>query len=131
MNNEELIKLAASVISTKKMTSGELIGDVGCAVLSEEGKVFTGVCVGGQFCAETAALGAMITTQEYKFKKIVATWKNEREEVFVIPPCGKCRQLMRDIHEENLSSEVILDKNKTVLLKELLPYFDWWQKVSL
>ena len=68
------------------------------------GKVFTDVCVSSgsnTFCAEKIALGSMITAKEYKFSKIVATWKNESGEVFVIPPCGNCRQLMRDINEDN------------------------------
>jgi len=71
----------------------------------------------------------MITDREYAIKKIVATWKDESGNIFVIPPCGNCRQLMREIHEENLEeTEVVLDKNKSVKLKDLLPYYDWRQK---
>jgi hypothetical protein len=35
---------------------------------------------------------------------------------------------MRETDESNLEAEVILDADKTVLLKELLPYYDWWKK---
>jgi len=70
----------------------------------------------------------MITSGEYKFSKVVAVWKDENGDIFVIPPCGNCRQHMRDMNLENLESEVILDKKKTVKLKELLPYHDWWNK---
>jgi hypothetical protein len=36
---------------------------------------------------------------------------------------------MREIDESNLeNTEVVLGKDKSVLLKELLPYYDWWQK---
>eukprot|EP01117_Protostelium_nocturnum_P009046 TRINITY_DN3245_c0_g1_i1.p1 TRINITY_DN3245_c0_g1~~TRINITY_DN3245_c0_g1_i1.p1 ORF type:complete len:137 (+),score=43.04 TRINITY_DN3245_c0_g1_i1:86-496(+) len=135
MDNKELIRLAASVIQPKKQVkTGGLVADVGSAVLSESGNVFTGVCCSSgcaHFCAETIALGSMMTKGEYKFKKIVATWKNEEGEIFVIPPCGNCRQLMRDIDEDNLSSEVVLDVSKTVQLKELIPYFDLWQRTDL
>ena len=132
MTNEELINKAISVVKVKKTKSG-LFGDVGSALLSEDGKVYTGVCadVGSNtICAERTALGTMMTEGEYKIKKIVAVWKDENGAVYVIPPCGNCRQYIHDIDEGNLETGVILDKDKTVKLKELLPYHDWWQKVS-
>jgi cytidine deaminase len=130
MTNKELITRAASVIRTRK-TKDALFGDVGSAVLSESGKVYVGICAGvpaNGVCAERVALGSMITAGEYKFKRIVATWKDEEGAVFVIPPCGNCRQFMQEIDEENLSAEVILDMDKAVSLKELLPYYDWWKR---
>jgi cytidine deaminase len=131
MINKELIKKAAAVIRSKKVNSG-LSADVGCALISGKGKLHLGVCVANGsniICAERVAIGAMITSGEYKIKKIVATWKDEKGAVFVIPPCGNCRQFMREVDESNLeNTEVVLDKNKSVKLKELLPYFDWWKK---
>lgn len=133
MNNEELIQKAASVINPKRLKNG-LIGDVGCALISEKGQVFTGTCVGTDsnvICAERVAMGKMITDAgEMIVSKIVATWKDEKGELYVIPPCGNCRQFMRDSDLKNLDSEVILDKDKSVTLKELLPYHDWWQKID-
>jgi len=52
----------------------------------------------------------------------------EKGNLFIIPPCGSCRQLIHDMDESNLDTEIILDKNKVVKLKELLPYSEWWQK---
>ncbi len=134
MNNKKLIKKAASVVKSRKYKGG-IIGDVGCALLTGKNKVYLGVCsdVGSHtFCAEQAAIGAMVTKREYDIKKIVAVWKDEKGQVFVIPPCGNCRQMMRDINEENLeNTEVILDINKTVKLKKLLPYFSLWKKVKI
>jgi cytidine deaminase len=130
MTNKELIKKAASVIKAKRTANG-LFGDVGCAVLSAKGHVYLGICAdsgSNVLCAEKVALGSMITAGEYQFKKIVAVWKDKKGIVFVIPPCGNCRQFMREIDQENLSPEIILDGNKTVSLKELLPYHDWWCK---
>jgi len=130
MTNKELIKKAAAVVKPKK-TKGGLFADVGCALLSEKGKVYTGVCaVSGSnvFCAEENAIGSMITDGEYNINKIVAVWKDENGATFVIPPCGNCRQFMRETDESNLETEVVLDRDKTVKLKELLPYYDWWQK---
>ena len=130
ITNEELIKKAASVVKPKKVKDS-LFADVGCALLSKKNKIYLGVCadVGSNtFCAEKNAIGSMITDGEYKIKKIVAVWKDENQKVFVIPPCGNCRQFIRETDEENLETEVILDKNKVVKLKELLPYFEWWKE---
>jgi hypothetical protein len=37
---------------------------------------------------------------------------------------------MRETDKGNLKTVVILNTDKTVHLKELLPYFDWWQEQS-
>ena len=92
MNNEELIRKAASVINPKKIR-GFLIGDVGCALITDKGTTYVGICadVGSNaFCAEHNAIGAMITAGEYRISQIVAVWKNEKGEIYVIPPCGNC-----------------------------------------
>ncbi|MBU0546450.1 cytidine deaminase [Patescibacteria group bacterium] len=132
LTNKELIKKAASVIEPKEVKGG-LIGNVGCALIAKSGKFFLGVCTGLGWahgvCAEQAAISSMIANGEYAIEKIVAVWKDETEAVFVIPPCGNCRQYMKEIDVSNIqNTEIILDENKTVKLSELLPYYDWWQK---
>ena len=97
--------------------------------------MYTGVCVGvdsNGYCAERVAIAKMITDdQEYVVKKIVATWKDEHGAVHVIPPCGHCRACIHETDEKNINiTEVVLDIDKTVILKELLPYHDWWQKIA-
>ena len=129
ITNQELIDRAASVVNPKKVKD-RLFADVGCALLSKNNNIYLGVCAASgsnTFCAETAAIAAMITNGEYEIKKIVAVWKDEKGKLFVIPPCGNCRQLIREADENNLNTDVILDQDKTVKLKELLPYFDWWK----
>lgn len=132
MTNEELIGKAAGVVKARKTKNG-LFADVGCALISGNGKVYLGVDadVGpNAICAERAAMGAMMTDGEYRIKKIVAVWKDEKGVVYVIAPCGNCRQYIRDADEGNLETEVVLDKTKAVKLKELLPYCDWWQRID-
>ena len=129
-SNLTLIREAASVIKTKRVKVS-LFADVGCALLSRNNQLYYGVCAdsgSNTFCAETAAIAAMITNGEYEIKSIVAVLKDEAGSVFVIPPCGNCRQLMRETDESNLEAEIILDTDKKVTLKKLLPYYDWWKK---
>jgi len=130
MTNRELIDLAASVVKTWKTKHG-LCGDVGSALLSQEGKVYLGVCADlgcNGFCAEQNAMGSMMTAGEYRIAKIVAVWKDENDRLHVISPCGHCRQMMMDMDKENLKAEVILDHDRTVTLDELLPHHTWWKK---
>jgi cytidine deaminase len=130
MTNDLLIRRAADVVNTRKTKNG-LFGDVGCALLSAEGKVYVGVCAASGsnvFCAEQNAIGSMITDSVYRIAKIVAVWKDKQGAVHIISPCGNCRQMMLEMDRENLKAEVILDRDKTVTLEELLPYHTWWKK---
>ena len=131
MTNQELIDKAASVVNSKKI--GEYtVGNVGCALISDKGHLYTGVCidVGSSmgFCAEHNAIGSMVTNGEYKIKKIVGVWINDKREVYVLSPCGRCREFMYQIDKGNLETEVVLSKDKSVKLSELLPYQDWCNK---
>ena len=131
--NKELIEKAASVVNARK--NGEnTVGDVGCALLTEKGNMYTGVCIdatsGMGFCAEHNAIGAMTTAGESKIKKIVAVWKDKGDgDIYVVSPCGRCREFIARIDASNLETEVILAENKSATLKELLPYYDSYTKV--
>lgn len=132
ITNEELIKKAVSVINTKKINEYTL-GDVGCALVTEKGNVYTGVCIdtgsGMGLCAEASAIAAMVTAGEFKIKKIVATWKDENGDIYVLPPCGRCREFISHFDENNINTEVILNKNEVVKLSELLPRHNEYNKI--
>ncbi len=125
MNTDELINKAQSVTNVQKSGDCEW-GGVGCAIETDNGEVYTGVCLDTPSsmgcCAEHNAIGSMITNSKSKINKIVAIWKDEKDDVYVIPPCGCCRELMFQINPDNIDAEIILDKNKSVSLKDLLPY---------
>jgi cytidine deaminase len=122
INNETLIQKAKSVIKPRKIKHGFSVGDVGCALITDRGNVYLGVCIdaasGMGFCAEHSAIAAMVTHGELAIRKIVAVVEDGKP----VAPCGRCREFMHQIHEKNLEAEVIIGKNKSVRLKELLPY---------
>jgi cytidine deaminase len=132
IHNEVLIKQAASVVNPVKR-GDYLIGDVGSALVTDQGNLYLGVCidVGSSmgFCAEHSAIGAMVTAGEYRIEKIVAVWC-EGADTYILSPCGRCREFIRQIHPDNIDTQVILDTNKAVLLQELLPYHDWFHKIT-
>lgn len=133
MDNALMIAQAAAVV--RPLRRGDyLIGDVGCALLTEAGNLYLGVCIdagsGMGFCAEHNAIGAMVTAGEYRIRRIVAVWKNDQGELHVLAPCGRCREFMHQIHPDNIDqTEVILDTDKAVKLAELLPHHAWFHKI--
>ena len=121
LNFESLIEKAKSVLSSRQISSNASAGSVAAALLSEHGNVYTGVCIdvpcGIGFCAEHAAIAAMITAGESRVMKIVAISHDG-----IVAPCGRCRELMNLIHDDNLKTEILLTPDKIVTLRELLPY---------
>lgn len=123
MSDKELIKSAESVVRHRKLAEGNTAGGVGAALVTVEGNIYKGVCIdtgsGMGFCAEAAAIGAMITAGESKISKIVALWKDENNKLYILPPCGRCREFMTQI-DDNLNADVILGKHmqklKTLLI---------------
>ena len=133
MTTKQIIKEAIQVIKPKKFGDSE-IGMVGCALITDKDTIFKGVCIhtvcGMGFCAEHTAIGQMVTQGEYKIKKIVAVYKNTGGETSILAPCGRCREFMYQTNEENLNTDVVLDINNVVKLKELLPYHGWCKKID-
>lgn len=131
LTNREMIEKAKTVLKPRELFLGNNAGDVACALLSASGNLYLGVCMdissGIGFCAEHAAVAAMITAGESRIARIVAVWG----ENTVLPPCGRCRELMYEIDAANLeSTDVILGADHAVKLKELLPhpYHEVWKE---
>ncbi|UED87764.1 cytidine deaminase family protein [Streptomyces profundus] len=127
-SHDELIAAAEAVLS-RHTVEGRLFGDVGAALVTEAGSVYTGVCVdtgsGTGFCAELAAIAAMVTAREYRIAKVVAVWRDEGGPLHVLPPCGRCREFLRQIDPGNLDTEVVLGRRESAPLRELLPAHAW------
>ncbi len=122
MNFDELYRTAKSVLNPRKLSEDAEAGGVGAAIESASGKVYTGVCIDTScsmgFCAEHAAAAAMITAGESRVVKMVAVdWDGS-----VLPPCGRCREFISQIHDDNLEAEVMVREGVVVKLRELLPY---------
>jgi cytidine deaminase len=120
MNFDELKVIAQKTLNPRDLTDNASAGSVAAALLTEAGHIYTGVCIDVPcsmgFCAEHAAIAAMITAGENRIVKIVAV----REDGHVVPPCGRCREFMFQIDPRNVDAKVLLEDGiKT--LDELLP----------
>jgi cytidine deaminase len=67
----------------------------------------------------------MVTAREYRIAKIVAVWRDDESLLHVVPPCGRCREFIRQIDPANLDTEVVLSWTSTARLRELLPFSQW------
>lgn len=121
---DELYKKAKSVINPRKLSESAEAGGVGAAILTESGNIYTGVCIDTSssmgFCAEHAAAAAMITAGENSVSKMIAVGWDGR----IMPPCGRCREFISQLHNNNLNTEVMIREGVIVTIRELLPY-DW------
>ena len=133
-SNEDLIEQARAVVSSRKLAGDNTAGDVGAALVTHLGNIYRGVCIdtgsGMGFCAEHAAVAAMVTARESSIAKVVAVWLDKDGTLFVLPPCGRCREFMSQIDESNLDAEVVLGRVKTARLRELLPSHEWPEPYS-
>lgn len=127
MTNKELIDLARSVSASRELSPGASVGGVGAALITAEEKIYKGRCIdcscGIGFCAEHSAIAAMLTDDYTRIEKIVAV----NFDGCVMPPCGRCRELIGQINIENLKTMVLLGEDEEIELKELLPHF-WLEK---
>jgi cytidine deaminase len=123
MTMQELIDAAYSVVGTYKPSEVCESGSVGSALLTEDGNIYTGICVDTAcslgFCAEHAAIAEMLKHKESRVIMIVAI--TDKKEI--LPPCGRCRELLAQVNKDNMKARVIVNQNKTVTLRELLPHY--------
>ncbi len=133
VTNDELIAHARRVLNPQAGPGDRLFGDVGAALISEKGDLYTGVSIDTAswgLCAERSAVAAMATAGEYRIQKIVALWRDERDgKLFVLPPCGVCREFIRSIHQGNLDTQVVMGRDENLSLRELLPRHEWPQEL--
>jgi cytidine deaminase len=116
----ELIEIAQATLNPRQLSETSSAGSVAAALVTDKGYVYKGVCIDTScsmgFCAEHAAIAAMITAGENRIVRIVAV----SSDAGIIPPCGRCREFKFQIDPENLAAEVRL-KDKVVTLNDLLP----------
>lgn len=95
---------------------------VGCALITEDGSVYTGCNVenasyGGTICAERVAILKAVSEKKMKLKKIYVFTKEGW------PPCGLCRQVMSEFAAPDLEVVMGDENGKEICMKfkDLMP----------
>ena len=120
---------ATAVQNGRKISDYIDAGGVAAAILSESGKIYTGVCVDTActlgICAERNAIFHMLTCGESRICRVLAVMPDGKTGA----PCGACRELMVQLMPKDYGkTEIMLDyeSGRTVTLGELTP--EWWIK---
>ncbi|KAJ5783937.1 uncharacterized protein N7518_009614 [Penicillium psychrosexuale] len=116
-----LVEIARDTINAIPRSSTH---SVSSAALSISGQVFTAVNVfhftGGP-CAELVVLGVAAGAGTPRLSHIVAVGEDGHDGI-ILNPCGRCRQVLYDLHP---GIRVIVQKGgkaESVAIDELLPY---------
>ncbi|MDD5866412.1 cytidine deaminase [Lachnospiraceae bacterium YH-ros2228] len=132
MVNQKLMqKLAKMALNMRKMAYVPYSHHrVGAALLCKDGRIYTGCNIENAAytpsnCAERTAFFKAVSEGEKDFVCIaIAGGLEDREELDYCPPCGVCRQVMREFCSPG-EFDIILVKDmehmKTMKLSELLP----------
>ncbi|MFH1707100.1 MAG: cytidine deaminase [Planctomycetota bacterium] len=118
---QALIDAARSVCGEFALAEDFTAGAVGAAILTESGRVYTGICLdlvcGIGFCAEASAAAAMLKDRETRVKAVVAVSAKR-----IVPPCGRCREMLLQINAANADALVIIASDRAIPLRDLLPH---------
>jgi len=101
-------------------------GQVGAALMTKSGNIYTGVCIDTAstlgICAERNAIHTMITNGESQIDRIVCIDSKGNAGA----PCGACRELIMQLDKDSKDIKFLMNANKYeyVTMEELVP--NWW-----
>lgn len=110
---ETMFAAAKAVMNERRISDYVTAGEVGAAILSRSGRIYTGVCVDTcstlGICAERNAIFNMLTNGEHEIEKVLAIMPNGSTGA----PCGACRELMVQLMPDLYKNiEIMLDYEK-------------------
>ena len=122
MTLEALTQAAMAVVGEFASSPDCTVGGVAAALETTSGSVYTGVCIDTAcslgFCAEHSAIAEMLKARESEIRMIVAVMADGS----IVPPCGRCRELIWQVNTRNAATVVIVGRDRAVPLSELLPF---------
>jgi cytidine deaminase len=126
MTDKELVIEAISAMKNSYSPYSDF--KVGAALLTDSGKIYTGcnienVAFGPSICAERVAFFKAISEGEKNFSKIAVVGGKNGIISSATPPCGVCRQVMREFCSDDFEILIVRENENydKVLLKDLLP----------
>lgn len=95
-----LYERAKAVQCERKLSPLMEVGSVGAAILTDQGNIYTGICIdtacGMGMCAERNAIANMLTNGESRILKVVAVMPDGSSGT----PCGVCREFMMQLEKK-------------------------------
>lgn len=128
MKVDEKTLVEYAKIAMKKSYSPYSEFSVGAALLTSDGKIYSGCNIENAsftptVCAERTAFFNAVSNGEKNFSAIAVVGGKKGEITEYCPPCGVCRQVMREFCSDDF--EIILFDGKSVKkfrLEDILPF---------
>ena len=118
--SSNLIEIAEELVGEFALTHYSSAGSVAAALRTIDNNIYTGICMhlscGIGTCAEHSAITEMLKHRETVISEIVAISSSG-----ILPPCGRCRELMSQVSKDNRETMVVISETESVSLNELLP----------
>ena|SRR5690606_35018044 len=140
--DRELIKAACDKVRKPVMhfSGSHRPAPVGAALRLDNGEILTAINLKADVaslsvCAEPMLIAEARQRLDRKIETIVAVYYIEGQEPRVIPPCGRCRELMTDFGKTGMV--IMREPRGSALFKvharDLLPYkyADYWEEKNL
>ena len=126
-NKNELIKAA---IAARQAAYAPYSGySVGAAVLGSDGKIYSGCNIENASysptnCAERTAFFKAVSEGHRKFSAIAVCGGKDGHITGAFPPCGVCRQVMREFCDDDFPVYLVSagGSYETLTLAQLLPH---------
>jgi len=98
-----------------------------CRLVTDKSNRHSGVCIdtparGRGFAPNHSAIAAMVTAGECRIAEDRDGVAQNDGVLRVLSPCGRCREFIRQIDPANIDTEVVLGRDRSVKLRELLPF---------
>lgn len=115
-----LREVAQRLALEKRISKYVRCGHVACALLTDKGNIYTGISINAKcgigFCAEHSAIADMLKSDESRIVKLVSSSSNKP-----VVPCGRCLEFIRQINEDNIKAEILINNKEIKKIEELLP----------
>jgi len=122
-----MYEAARAVQNDRKISDYIEAGCVAAAVMSDSGRIYTGVCVDTcstlGICAERNAIFNMMTNGERRITRVLAVMPDGKTGA----PCGACRELMVQLMPDGYRDVQIMmdyESGRVLTLGQLTP--EWW-----
>ena len=129
LSKEESVLVTAALSALKRSYAPYSRFHVAAALLCASGDIYTGVNVENasfpaSLCAERSAAAQAVSAGEKAFKAIAIAGEKEGEIVSFTPPCGVCRQVLREFCDPEKMRVILIGPDAKIrvrTLEELLP----------
>lgn len=126
-NIQKMLRMAEQTLSLAYAPYSRF--QVAVALLCQDGTVYTGCNVENAsypagICAERTAVSKAVSEGKREFSAILILGGNEGRAEAFCPPCGICRQVLREFADPNEFQVILAKQNgeyRVMTLEELLP----------